>query len=677
MKKIISILVSVIMILTALPVFADGETTVAPATIDLYASIEDFDAAELAATYTESAPYSEVGFTVPYGANSITSKAIEDEEIGDFIRTSYINETSGTPNGGVMIKDDNLNLGYGSSHNNVFTHSVTIRRQINQNVWWYLLDSNGERTTLMRWWGADSHRRLYWGSQTATTGINLMEDIWYTVSLSVDFANGKYIVNVDGGAYDNHKYEGTIASALANESKTFVGVGVGYLSAVQKGYSFDVADMSLSNTWSDFNIYDDNLTFEEGTLTDYTTAWTQDNWSISKSYFDNWSGYLSMPHMDGLHKSALKLTSGGKDHFYLNYDIPEDKLTDEDALIIEGSWYENAYSQFNIDVTGDAGTVYPIKYASSSSWNISCMDVATDDNGNTMKMPAKLNDWVRARVILDLGSDKVILQYWKESDPQGSLVTATREGTLESFTNLTGISFRLYTRFGGHQCVDNFRVYKKADSLRFVKTTPVNGEGLSVSEKINPSVIFNAPIASSTATTENVYLLDSDGNKVAGTVGLNYQRNGVAFYPAEDLEADAAYTFVANCEVTDEFGSSLAVNKTIKFETSPALNLVDFKFIQNDVEVEAVAAGDLVAEIQLKSRAHELRNIYAAIAIYNKVTNELVSIDTDSINAVTKTFELTANVPDDGNAYYAKAFVWNTDAVAAPYFAAETLGFND
>ena len=210
-------------------------------------------------------------------------------------------------------------------------------------------------------------------------------------------------------------------------------------------------------------------------------------------------------------------------------------------------------------------------------------------------------------------------------------------------------------------------MYKKADSLRFVKTTPVNGEGLSVSEKINPSVIFNAPIASSTATTENVYLLDSDGNKVAGTVGLNYQRNGVAFYPAEDLEADAAYTF----------DSSLAVNKTIKFETSPALNLVDFKFIQNDVEVEAVAAGDLVAEIQLKSRANELRNIYAAIAIYNKVTNELVSIDTDSINAVTKTFELTANVPDDGNAYYAKAFVWNTDAVAAPYFAAETLGFND
>ena len=129
---------------------------------------------------------------------------------------------------------------------------------------------------------------------------------------------------------------------------------------------------------------------------------------------------------------------------------------------------------------------------------------------------------------------------------------------------------------------------------------------------------------------------------------------------------------MANCAVTDVFGATLNVAKTITFTTMPLLTLVDFEFSSDEV-----VAGELGATIEVKTEDKLARDIYAAIAIYNKVTNELVSIDTDSINAVTKTFELTANVPDDGNAYYAKAFVWNTDTTAAPYFAAETLGLND
>jgi hypothetical protein len=199
---------------------------------------------------------------------------------------------------------------------------------------------------------------------------------------------------------------------------------------------------------------------------------------------------------------------------------------------------------------------------------------------------------------------------------------------------------------------------------------PNNNSKTAVSVTADPSLIFNMPIASTTATTANVTLTDSEGNAVAGTVGLNAQKNGISFYPTSDLAPEETYTLTANCAVTDEFGSTVNVAKTITFTTEPVLTLVDFEFSSDEV-----VAGELGASIEVKAEDKLPKNIYAALAIYNKSTGELVSINTGSINAVTNTFNLTATVPAGGE-YYAKAFVWNTDANAAPYFAAESIGLN-
>ena len=62
MKKVISILVSVMMILTAIPAFADTAAA-APASVDIYDALDNFSDAEKDTHYTASAPYpTECGF---------------------------------------------------------------------------------------------------------------------------------------------------------------------------------------------------------------------------------------------------------------------------------------------------------------------------------------------------------------------------------------------------------------------------------------------------------------------------------------------------------------------------------------------------------------------------------------------------------------------------------------
>ena len=355
-------------------------------------------------------------------------------------------------------------------------------------------------------------------------------------------------------------------------------------------------------------------------------------------------------------------------NYEIRYTVPSGMVASNDTVVIETSYKAHNQGQPRIYVQGTGGgTNYLLTFEDGSV----LAGIILGDTENKVHIPAA-GQWMRLRFIFDLENDKLTFSIWPENNP-ADITTVVKSGEkMANYSDLTSIRFYPYNKTWGNpdykMYMDDFKVYK-SDTLRYMGSNPVNGGANAVSVTADPSLIFNMPVENYTGT---MTLKDSDGNAVAGTVGLNAQRNGVTYYPTVDLKEEETYTLDFEGTVTDTFGQTLAVDKTITFTTEPVLTLVNFEFSK-----EEVTAGDLGATIEVKSEDKLARDIYAAIAIYNKVTNELVSIDTDSINAVTKTFELTANVPDDGNAYYAKAFVWNTDTTAAPYFAAETLGLND
>ncbi len=669
MKKVISILVSVMMILTAIPAFADT-VAAAPASVDVYEALDNFSAEELATTYTSSAPYTTAsGFKAPASVH-MDATIMEDETVGKYfhlVPSDGFASASNDYRGGVAFSDpDNLRLG--TTHK-VFTTSVTLRQNVQTNLYWYFYKSDGKtlRNYPLRWWGTAGFYSTMSGAYVGgSSKTPLAVDTWYTITYTMDLNQKTIRVVVDGGNYDNIAWTGTLSDSECNSiiNNEPVGVGVGYFSAETSATSLDIANMSFSTSGS--MAYDEKLTFENGTLNATATSWKSGNWKVGhSSHVTTWQP--TPTYIGGIHQKAVAIKGGYNNNFWFVHTIPDKTVDSDGVLIVEGSYYEEDYAYMDIELQGVSGAsttrLYPIINEKLGEWTKKCMGTKIDDNGDTLTMPRR-SGWIRTRVISNLKTDTLTLQYWLESDPEGTLVTATREGALADYDDINAAWIKVYSTADDYQYIDDLRIYT-SDTLRYMGSNPVNGGANAVSVTDDPSLIFNMPIANYTGT---MTLKDSDGNAVAGTVGLNAQRNGIAFYPTSDLKGEETYTLTANCAVTDVFGSTVNVAKTITFTTEPVLTLVDFEFSK-----DVVTAGELGATIEVKAEDRLARNIYAALAIYNKTTNELVSINTGSINAVTNTFNLTAEVPAEGT-YYAKAFVWNTDAKAVPYFTAQTIG---
>lgn len=666
MKKVISILVSVMMILTAIPAFADTAAA-APASVDVYEALDNFSAEELATTYTSETPFVDGNFVAPTGVNYaelLNAKVSNDE--GGYVRVFRSDsEEQQIITAGAVVANPNLNIGIGEDQNHTFTVNMKLRNNSDdRNLWFYLVDANGgNKYQLFKFWSSNRLDININGS-FANSNFSLADNVWYEITITVNIATGRAIVEVDGGNYNNvEKYYTNVKKGASGI--TYSGFRVGYDSGIDSSEYFDLAHIGISNNAS--ATFEKGYDFEETTVGEHESgAWSDDVWSISQGDISTWGPSLSVIDSGDGHGKVLKATPPSSNYAMpFVCAVPSGTLTNDGVWIVEASYLEHEFGHIRIQLAGKnadgtAVTAYPFEFA-GANWTYSC-----GENKNLSMSKEYFDHWRRVRVIFDMKNGTITLSHWIEDDPINTLVTVTDNThlALTALKELSAVEFEIYTRFGGrYVLVDDLKVYE-ADTLRFI------GSKNAVSVTADPTLFFNMPIKSTTATTSNVTLTDSEGNAVAGTVGISSQKNGISFYPSADLKGEETYTLTANCTVTDEFGKTLNLTKSINFTTLPLLTLVDFEFTS-----EEVVAGNLGATIEVKAEDKLPKNIYAALAIYNKSTGELVSINTGSINAVTNTFNLTATVPAEGT-YYAKAFVWNTDANAVPYFTAQSIGLN-
>lgn len=675
MKKVMAITLSLIMMIAAIPAGAD--VTVIPASVDIYEALDNFTAQEMATTYTSANPYSEGGFVAPAGINNpefLNAKVYNDDDAGDYVRILPSSEvtsagTSASVEAGASILNGSLNLGIGENNNTIFTANLRVRNHSdNRNLFIDLVDNGTSKLQLFKWWYTNRLDYNKTGS-FVNSGFTLADDVWYDLSITIDISTGYAYVEVDGGNYYGEKKVFSDFKT-ATSGKTYTGIRIGYATAIDDSEYFDVANISISNVAS-FE-YDEKLTFEHTALSPTATSWKSGNWSIGGS-FQVTALKPTAVECAGIHDKAIAIKGGGQYNLWFVHTIPDGTVGSDGVLVVEGSYFEEDYSYLNIELQGvkSDGTTekyYPLSTPKTSEWAISCIGSKTDDGGKDMALPQR-SGWVKVRVISNLKTDTLTLQYWLESDPTGTLVTATRAGALADYEDINKAWIKVWSTADGYQYIDDLRVYT-ADTLRYTGSYPANGEGCGVSVMADPSLIFNMPVASYTG---EVILKDSDGNAVAGEYGLNAQRNGVAFYPRADLKEEETYTLDFEGTVTDVFGQTLSVDKTITFTTEPIITLVGCEFKQNDVTAETITLGaDLAAEVYVKCKDKEKRNIYIAHALYNSATHQLedIAIYADTAAEISQT--LTNTVPASG-AYYAKIFIWNADT-SAPYFAAKTLG---
>jgi len=672
MKKIISILVSVMMILTAIPAFADTAAA-APASVDVYEGLDNFTDEQLKTDYTSENKFTtSTGLSAPLSAN-ITAKVYNDEEVGDYLRVNA--DATGALGAALSFYDEDINVS-GTGDQTVMTIKMKIRKNgttssVNR-LWFHTLDNNGNRDAkIIDWWG----HGFWWGGSGSMSTVHA-SDVWYDITLVLDVKNQLYSMKIDGGAFDNKVISGTSANITEiSASDVISGFRIGWdtTSTTADDY-FDIADISVKTSAA--SSYDEKLDFENNTkFTGTTSAWSSNSkWtSTGISIIQREKIYA-----DAEHKNVAKLwqTSSTDTFINITHNIPAGTIGSDGTLGIEWSYFEHLYARVDltvkgVDSAGNAKSLSVLTYT-GNNWDYKFCGVNQAND-----MPKDGENWRRVRVILDLNKNEVQMNTWDETEPKrsaGKLETDdTNTTVLADFADITSAVFQVRPRTwddGRYMYLDDMRVYKVAP-LAYAGAEPFNGEVHGVSVTKNPEILFNNGIVKTDATLSNFKLIDSKGSEVSGKVGINGQRNGIEFIPDNDLKGNETYTLQANnVKVEDMFGAECTISKTITFTTEPVLTLVDFEFSS-----EEVVAGELGVTIEVKSKDKLARNIYAALAIYNKATGELVSINTGSINAVTNTFNLTTEVPAEGT-YYAKAFVWNTDANAVPYFTAQSIGLN-
>lgn len=643
-------------------------TATALATTETIEMLNDFTAEELETTYTNTTPFkTENGLTAPCTDN-LNATLHSDYAVSDFLRLKTIAATDKAVFGGLTLYNEDLNLGNGENLNNMLTLKTTFRSSgtsANDQIYWWLTDSDGNNSYyIARLWGS---AMLYNGqSRRFTNGLE--HNTWYTITLTYDLSTGYSKVIIDGGDYKNAEYtladEGTPAANGVVYTKLQVGTARTNTGTEQ----FDFADIAISNTG--YFDYDSILDFENTSLKSGLSSWSEGEWSSPSDRISAWKNNMFVEDSgDDLHKKVLKLTASESNHLFIDNTLPTGAIGANDVLVIEGSYTEDMYSQFGVYIEGESnGNLIKsevLANISTSSWNLNFLGTTENDSGNTLAAFKKQTDeWIDVQIVLDLANDKATLTYCKESDPS-NIITATNTTALADLTSISLVRYKFLTKWGGTEFVDDLRVYKKAD-LRHVDSLPSVTQSKSALRIEKPTLLFNMPLADKTLNSVSANLKDSTGADISGKVALNGRRNGISFYPTENLKHGESYVMSAFGTVTDIFGQNLAIDEEISFTVNDKIHINSCKFYQNGEKIDKLTFGDLTVKISLETY-NEPNDILLLLCLY-KEDGTLYNISMEEMSqTLTNEFEIGTSIPNDGKKYDVKIFVWDTVKTLKPY----------
>ncbi|MBR5157216.1 MAG: hypothetical protein IKW59_05555 [Clostridia bacterium] len=663
--KMLSLLLSVLLLFSVLfPIMSTALAVTEAAEL-----LNNFTDEELETTYTYKAPYKTVnGLTAPCTAN-LNATLHSDAAVGDFLRLKSIDATDKAVFGGLTLYNEELNLGNGENLNNMLTLKTAFRSSgtsPDDQIYWWLTDSDGNSSYyIARLWGS---AMLYNGQNKRFTS-GLEHNVWYTITLTCDLSTGYSKVIIDGGDYKSVAYSIiTDECTPAANGVVYTKLQVGTARANSGTEQFDFADIALTNTGS-FD-YDSVLDFESTSLKSGLTSWSEGQWSSPSDRISTWKDNMFVEDSgDASHKKVLKLTTGETNHLYIDNTLPTDTIGANDVLVIEGSYTEDLYSQFGVNIegksNGDTIKKAVLSNISTSSWKLNFLGMETDDSGNPLSaFIRQTNEWIDVKIVLDLANDKATLTYYKESDPT-NVITATNTTALADVTSISLVRYKFLTKWDGTEYVDDLRVYKKSD-LRYVGSVPSAAQLKNALRVEKPALLFNMPLADKSLDSVKLNLKDSKGTDIKGSIALNERRTGIVFYPEENLNNNESYVMSASGTVTDIFGQTLKIDKEISFSVNDKIHINSCEFYQNNEKVDKLTFGELTAKINLETY-NERNDILLLMCLYS----EYGSLYDISIEQMSQTLEneliTEINIPNDGEKYNVKIFVWDTLETLRPY----------
>ncbi|MBR5157215.1 MAG: Ig-like domain-containing protein [Clostridia bacterium] len=675
--KTLSLILAVMMLVSLVPLSASA------ATVKVSETFGGFSAEQLATTYTSTNQFTTASVTAPdatVGVARTGATPKKDADGTEYIRIAPVE--AGSITGGISISNAELNVGAAEGQNNVLTFSTNIRKASSTgDLYFKLVDSNGTAYNYFRIWRS-SQRLDYYNtagssSQVVTSSnrnINPAVGVWYNITTTYNVKTSTMILKVKGGAID----ETVTINDMRAVSGTITGVMIGWESnaAVDAGWDFDIASMSLSNIGSTSAITKDELLFENSTLGSHAAAmgnnaWTSGNWTIEKWMFN--SGYSKnitevVSTGDG-HGDVIKLTGEANNPYRMNY-TPSTALTGK--VVIESAFKDagNGDGQVRLYLQDSAGTGKDVLYPWDTTGHTYAFNGPIKNEAYQVVQP-ETTDWLRIRLIVDLDADTGELSYWSEANPTDIVTYTTNPEAADNYiAALTDIKFIRFSPYGKNADTllyfDNPSVSTGSVTLFAEEAAPANN-ATKVPVSVKPEIAFNAPVK----VAEIFTLTDEDGATVAGTAGLTADGCGLAFYPAEELKPATSYTLTANGTVTDVFGDTAAVNETITFTTDDVITVNDVVF-GGAISEGALVAGDLTATVDITSCDGAARDILVLMGLYDSVTKELKDFDVKYLNTADYDETLTVTVPAAGS-YYPVVYVWNNYSSLKPYVAPITL----
>ncbi|MBQ4630616.1 MAG: DNRLRE domain-containing protein [Clostridia bacterium] len=255
----------------------------------------------------------------------------------------------------------------------------------------------------------------------------------------------------------------------------------------------------------------------------------------------------------------------------------------------------------------------------------------------------------------------------------------------------TGIAFTFV--YDSKDTIYTHNIYNEKDSrylpaLMCTSTTPTFDVIQSTPAKggvmdgiIEPvEMTLATALTDETATADYIKLVKaSNGDEVNATI--SYENGKLTVTPSAELEERTAYQIVFKAGLEDTFGNVVAEDKIVNsFKTSTALEFFGIK-ITNEltpvydtcVEIENYTANtDVTAVAKIKNNSSSDLDAVMLIAIYGEdhtlIAADLTGgIDCAPANDETQ-FSKTITVPEDASATYIKAFIWDNVNTIRPIF---------
>lgn len=425
------------------------------------------------------------------------------------------------------------------------------------------------------------------------------------------------------------------------------------------------------------------LTFDDGTLDCLTSS---GGWQMKTEFIMNSmknTNIVSVTDTGKPHGNALKLLRHGNHPIPITHAVEADDSGE--ALILEFSYKENNFGQPRVwmtgtDADGNSATLQVLDYTGSATWQYRfCAE-------STYAMP-HAPDWRRVRIVFDMMSDTVTMSHWAEDDTT-AVTTITDNTSLAAFDTITAVELRPYTRNGDGDAIylDDLHIYRKTDLACEGFDIPDGAAG--VSTRIMPILNFNMPLAP--LTEQNISLafegqFNSAGSRIEFdeddySLSLSPHGNGIWINLKKRLIPYDTYHLSIEGTVYDLWGTGIQVDENLTF-TAGALptgqiQLEECIFTINGNVIsrtDSLSAGRLEAQLAIAADGMDAKQFFAALGLYDEDGN-LTDIDVQTKSAVFENYSLSVDVPDDGNKYMAKLYIWQSADTAQPYRAFITGG---